>query len=101
MIAPRNALIAAGRTGVNGDYTGVMEVAALTRAALDTLWNAGVILSNEDGTPDYTLITLSASGIAALDPAWQSKGVIPVGAIVASIKPYSAIHYYQIAFNFN
>lgn len=101
VIAPRNALIAAGRTGVNGDYTGVMEVAALTRAALDTLWKAGVILSNEDGTPDYTLITLSASGIAALDPAWQSKGVIPVGAIVATIKPYSAIHYYQIAFNFN
>jgi len=101
VIAPRNALIAAGRTGVNGDYTGVMEVAALTRAALDTLWKAGAILSNEDSTPAFNLVTLSASGIAALDPSWQSKGVIPVGAIVASIKPYSAIHYYQIAFNFN
>lgn len=101
VIAPRNALIAAGRTGVPGDYTGVMEVAALTRAALETLWKAGAILSNEDGTPAFTLITKSAAQIAALDPAWQSKGVIPVGAIVATIKPYGAIHYYTITFNFN
>jgi len=101
VVAPRNALIAAGRTGVNGDYTGVMEVAALTRAALETLWKANAILSNEDGTPAFSLVTLSASGIAALDPAWQSKGIIPLGAIVATIKPYGAIHYYSIAFNFN
>jgi len=101
VVTPRNALIAAGRTGVPGDYTGVMEVAALTRAALDTLWKAGAILSNEDGTPAYTLITKSAAQIAALDPTWQSKGVIPVGAIIATIKPYAATHYYTIAFNFN
>jgi hypothetical protein len=78
-----------------------MEVAALTRAALETLWKANAILSNVDGTPAFTLITLPASGIAALDPAWQSKGIIPLGAIVATIKPYGAIHYYSIAFNFN
>ena len=101
VITPRNALIAAGRTGVPGDYTGVMEVAALTRSALDTLWKAGAILSNEDGTPAYTLVTKSAAQIAALDPTWQSTGTIPVGAIVATIKPFSAIHYYTIAFNFN
>lgn len=101
VIAPRNALIAAGRTGVPGDYTGIMEVAALTRSALETLWKAGAILSNEDGTPAFTLITKSAAQIAALDPAWQSKGIIPVGAIVATIKPYAATHYYTIAFNFN
>jgi hypothetical protein len=101
VITPRNTLISAGRTGVSGDYTGVMEVAALTRAALETLWKAGAILSNEDGTAAFTLVTKSASQIAALDPAWQSKGVIPVGAIVATIKPYAAIHYYTISFNFN
>jgi hypothetical protein len=101
VITPRNALIAAGRTGVPGDYTGVMEVAALTRAALDTLWKAGAILSKTDGTADYTLVTKTAAQIAALDPAWQSTGAIPVGAIVATIKPFSAIHYYTIAFNFN
>ena len=101
VVTPRNALIAAGRTGVPGDYTGVMEVAALTRAALDTLWKAGAILSNADGTPTYTLVVKSVSEIAALDPTWQSTGTIPVGAIVATIKPFAAIHYYTIAFNFN
>ena len=101
VVTPRNALIAAGRTGVNGDYTGVVEVAALTRAALETMWKANAILSNDDGTSDFTLITLPASGIKALNPAWQSEGVIPVGAIVATIKPYGAIHYYTIAFNYN
>lgn len=101
VITPRNALIAAGRTGVPGDYTGVMEVAALTRAALETLWKAGAILTNEDGTPAFTLITKSAAQIAVLDPTWQSTGTIPVGAIVATIKPFAAIHYYTIAFNFN
>jgi hypothetical protein len=101
VVAPRNALIAAGRTGVNGDYTGVMEVAALTRNALETLWKANAILSEADGTPAFQLVTKTAAQIAALDPAWQSKGIIPVGAIVATIKPYSAIHYYTIAFNFN
>ncbi len=101
VITPRNALIAAGRTGVPGDYTGVMEVAALTRAALDTLWKAGAILSNADGTAAFSLITKSAAQIAVLDPAWQSKGEIPVGAIVATIQPYGAIHYYTISFNYN
>ena len=101
VITPRNALIAAGRTGVPGDYIGVMEVAALTRAALDTLWKAGAILTNENGTPAYALITKSAAQIAALDPTWQSKGIIPVGAIIASIKPFAAMHYYTVAFNFN
>jgi hypothetical protein len=101
VVAPRNALIAAGRTGVNGDYTGVMEVAALTRNALETLWKANAILTEEDGTPAFQLVTKTATEIKALDPAWQSKGIIPVGAIVATIKPYSAIHYYAIAFNFN
>lgn len=101
VIAPRNALIAAGRTGVPGDYTGIMEVAALTRAALDTLWKAGAILTNADGTPDYTLITKSATEISVLDPTWQSTGTIPVGAIVATIRAFAAVHYYTIAFNFN
>ena len=101
VVAPRNALIAAGRTGVAGDYTGVMEVTALTNAALDTLWKAGAILSKADGTADYTLVTLSAAGISALDPAWQSKGIIPTGSIVATIRPFGAIHYYTIAFNFS
>lgn len=101
VITPRNSLISAGRLGVNGDYTGVMEVAALTRAALETMWKAGAILSTSDGQADYSLTVLPAADIAALDPSWQTKGVIPVGAIVATIAAYKAIHYYTIKFNYN
>ena len=101
VVAPRNSLIAAGRTGVDGDYTGVMEVAALTRSALETMWKGGAILSNPDGTAAFALTVKTPSEILALNPAWQSEGVIPVGAIVATIQAYKAIHYYTIAFNFN
>lgn len=101
VITPRNSLISAGREGVNGDYTGVMEVAALTRAALETMWKAGAILTTSDGQADYSLTVLPAADIAALNPAWQSEGVIPVGAIVATIAAYKAIHYYTIKFNYN
>lgn len=101
VVAPRNALIAAGRTGVPGDYTGVTEVAALTRSALETMWKGGAILSNPDGTAAFTLTVKTPAEILALNPAWQSEGVIPVGAIVAQIQAFKAIHYYTIAFNFN
>ena len=101
VVSARNSLIAAGRTGVDGDYAGVLEVAALTRSALDALWKAGAILSNADGSAAYALVTLSQTQIAALNPAWQSQGVIPVGAIVTNVKAYKAIHYYTIAFNYN
>lgn len=101
VVSARNSLIAAGRTGVDGDYAGVLEVSALTRSALDTLWKAGAILSNADSSAAYTLVTLSATQIAALNPAWQAQGIIPVGSIVAQIAAYKAIHYFTIAFNFN
>ena len=101
VVSARNALIAAGRTGVDGDYAGVLEVSALVRSALDTLWKAGAILSNADSSAAFNLVTLSATQISALNPAWQSQGVIPTGAIVAQIKAYKAIHYFTIAFNFN
>jgi hypothetical protein len=101
VVQPRNTLISAGRTGVAGDYTGVMEVAALTRDALETMWKAGAILSEANGSAAFSLTVKTPKEILALDPAWQSKGVIPVGAIVAAIQAYKATHYYTISFNFN
>ena len=97
----RNSLQAAGETGVPADMTGVMQLYALTNDALEILWKAGAILTNADGTPDYTLIVLSASGISALDPTWQTDGIIPVGSIVGNIAGFRAIHYATIAFDFN
>ncbi|MBN2401992.1 MAG: hypothetical protein JXN64_06310 [Spirochaetes bacterium] len=101
VVSARNSLIAAGRTGIDADYPGVLEVAALIRSALDALWKAGAILSLEDGTADYALTTKTKSQIDVLNPDWQSEGVIPAGAIVAQIMPYKAIHYFTIVFNFS
>ncbi|MDD5363615.1 MAG: hypothetical protein PHN88_15945 [Ignavibacteria bacterium] len=101
VVSARNSLIAAGRTGIDADYPGVLEVAALIRSSLEALWKAGAILSLVDNSPAYNLIVKSKTEIDALNPAWQSQGVIPAGAIVASIQAYKAIHYFTIVFNFN
>jgi hypothetical protein len=100
LIYARNSLISAGRTGVDADYPGVLEVAALIRSGLDTMWKAGAILSKEDNSPDYSLAVKTKTQIDALNPNWQSEG-IPTGAIVAAVKEYKAIHYASIVFNFN
>jgi len=96
----RNSLQAAGQTGVPADMAGVMQLYALTNFALDILWKAGAILTNTDGTPNYSLVVLSQSGITALNAAWQTSGVIPVGSIVGKIKAFRAIHYATIEFNY-
>lgn len=101
VVSARNSLIAAGRTGIDADYPGVLEIAALVRSSLEALWKAGAILSQEDGTADYTLIAKTKTQIDVLNPNWQSEGVIPAGAIVAQIMPYKAIHYFTIVFNFS
>lgn len=97
----RNALQAAGQTGVEASYKGIMQIYSLTNAALTNLWKAGAILTNDDGTPDYNLIVASLEVINALDPAWQTSGTIPVGAITGDIAPFRATHYVTIKFNYN
>lgn len=101
IVSARNSLIAAGRTGIDADYPGVLEVAALIRTGLETMWKAGAILSTDEGKPDYTLIIKTKTEIDALNPAWQSEGIIPAGSIVAQIMPYRAVHYFTIVFNFS
>lgn len=97
----RNSLQAAGQTGVEASYKGLMQIYSLTNTALTNLWKAGTILTNTDGTPNYTLILASLAAINALDPAWQTDGMIPVGAITGQIAPFRAIHYVTIKFNYN
>jgi hypothetical protein len=101
VVSARNSLIAAGRTGIDADFPGVLEIAALVRSSLEALWKAGAILSLVDNSPAYNLIVKTKTEIDALNPAWQSEGVIPAGAIVASIQAYKAIHYFTIVFNFS
>ena len=97
----RNALQAAGETGLEASMKGVNKLYSLTNTALEILWSLGVIKTNTTNSADYTLILKSKTQIDGLNPAWQSEGIIPIGSIVGSIKPYAAIHYATILFNFN
>jgi hypothetical protein len=97
----RNALQAAGETGLEASMKGVKELHSLITSALEALWSIGVIKSDENNKADYTLVMKNKTQIDALDPTWQSTGVIPVGSIVGTIKPFSAIHYVTIKFNFS
>lgn len=96
----RNALQAAGETGLEASMKGVKDLHSLITTALDNLWSIGVIQTDNNNKADYTLTMLTKTQIDALSSTWQSDGVIPVGAIVASIKPFAAIHYVTIKFNF-
>jgi hypothetical protein len=98
----RNALQAAGQTGLNASMKGVGKLYSLVNSALQTLWSVGAIETNAAGNAaDYTLIMLTKTQIDALDPAWQTSGVIPVGSIVGNIRAFAAAHYATIKFNFN
>jgi hypothetical protein len=97
----RNSLQASGQEGVEASYKGVMQIYALTNTALSNLWKSGAILTNDDGTPNFTLTVASVSEINALDPSWQTSGTIPVGSIVGEIGAFRAIHYVTIKFNYN
>lgn len=97
----RNTLQAAGRTGVEASYKGLLEIYALTDTALQNLWQAGAILTNAQNSADYTLVLKSLAQINALNPNWQTEGIIPLGAIIGNIAAFKALHYANIAFNYN
>lgn len=96
----RNALQAAGERGVPADQSGISTVAGILEKSLDNSFARGLILAKEDLTPDYTLKTLSAKEVTALDPTWQNTGVWPSGVFEAIIKPFGATHYITITFIF-
>jgi len=97
----RNTLQAAGQTGLEASMKGVGKLYSLTNTALETMWSLGAIATDAFNKADYTLKMLTQNQITGLNPAWQSQGVIPIGAIVGLIKPYSAIHYATIEFDYN
>jgi hypothetical protein len=97
----RNILQAAGQTGLESSMKGVGQLYALTNTALNYLWSVGAISSDDQNRPDYSLVMLTKTQIDALNPDWQAEGVIPVGAIVGTIRPFAAIHYATIMFDYN
>ena len=96
----RNALQAAGETGVPADQAGINRVAGELEKSLDNSFARGLILSNADLTPNYTLKVLSAAEVTSLSPTWQATGVWPTGVFEASVLPYGATHYITISFIF-
>lgn len=97
----RNNLQAAGKTGVEASYKGLLEIYGLTNSALQNMWKVGAIQTGAEGQADYVLILKTLAEIDALDPAWRSSGVIPIGAITANIAAYKALHYATLSFNYN
>jgi hypothetical protein len=97
----RNALQAAGQTGLEASMKGVGRLYSLINTALNILWSVGAISTDATNKADYTLTMLSKTQIDALNPAWQTQGVIPVGSIVGNIRAFSAAHYVTIEFDFN
>jgi hypothetical protein len=80
---------------------GVGKLYSLRNTALETMWSLGAIQTDAVNKADYTLKMLTQKQITGLNPAWQSEGKVPIGSIVGSIKAYSALHYVDIAFNYN
>jgi hypothetical protein len=93
-----NALQAAGQTGLPNDNSGIQTLLGLTRAALNDCYDLNLILSKEDGSPDFSVSALTAAQVTQLSPNWKTSGVWPAGVISATIRRYSAAHYITINF---
>jgi hypothetical protein len=96
----RNALQAAGQTGLPTDNAGIQKVSGLVNQALKNCYDLGTILSKVDGSPDYSVATLTAAQVTVLSPTWQTTGVWPSGVVVGTIRPFAATHYITINFAF-
>ncbi len=96
-----NALQAAGQTGVTNDDAGIQKVLGLVRRALTDCFDLGLILSQENGAPDFSVGALTAAQVTQLSSNWKVTGIWPSGTIYASIQRFSADHYLIINFTFS
>lgn len=96
----RNALQAAGFTGLPNDDAGIQIVLGLTRAALQNCFLLNLILSKEDLSGDYSAGALTAKQVTALSSNWQTTGIWPSGVVFGTIRPYSSAHYVKINFTY-
>lgn len=92
-VGVRNDLQAAGQPGVVASYNDLLKIFALFVGKLNDCWRVGAIQTNAQGQPDFVATLKSPEEINALDPTWQSTGILPVGAIVAQVRYYAALHY--------
>lgn len=92
-VGMRNDLQAAGQPGVVASYNDLLKIFAIFVGKLNDCWKVGAIQTNAQGQADFIATLKSEAEILALDPTWQSTGILPVGAIVAQVRYYSATHY--------
>jgi len=92
-VGVRNDLQAAGQPGVVASYADLLKIFALFVGKLNDCWKVGAIQTNTQGQGDFVATLKSLEEINALDPTWQSTGILPVGSIVAQIRYYAALHY--------
>lgn len=92
-VGVRNDLQAAGQSGVVASYADLLKIFALFVGKLNDCWKVNAIQTNAQGQADFIATLKSLEEINALDPTWQSTGILPVGAIVAQIRYFAALHY--------
>lgn len=92
-VGVRNDLQAAGQPGVVASYNDLLKIFALFVQKLNDSWRVGAIQTNAQGQADFVATIKSLEEINALDPTWQSTGILPVGSIVAQVRYYAALHY--------
>lgn len=95
----RNKFQAAGQNGLPADDSGIQQFSAAVDNFLKDCWQLGAILSSK-GSPDYTLVTLTAEQVTQLSPTWQITGEWPAGVVTATIRPFAATHYVTLVFTY-
>ncbi len=95
-----NTLQAAGQEGLPNDDAGILTALGITRQALRDCFDLRLILSKENGSPDFTIGSLTARQVTQLDPTWQTTGVWPNGVISGRVRRFSSAHYITINFAF-
>lgn len=95
-----NTLQAAGQTGVPNDDAGIQTVLGIVRQGLNECTDLNLILTQENGAPDFSASALTAAQVTVLSPNWKTTGVWPAGVIKATIRAYSSAHYITINFAF-
>lgn len=96
----RNTLQAAGQSGVPNDDGGIQLVSNLVQKALRDCWSNNLILSKDNGSPDFSVATKTAAEVTTLSANWQTTGIWPAGVISATVKLFGAAHYVVINFAF-
>lgn len=95
-----NTFQAGGQLGLPTDDAGIQAVSGVVNQGLRDCTDLNLILLKDDGSPDYSIRTLTATQVTVLSPNWKTTGVWPSGVITATVKRFAADHYITLNFAF-